>query len=476
MKKVVLATFLACVLIASGLPFANAQDAAPAAAPAPAAPAAAACTAPQMAAPEYAVYNNANTQTDPKAKAAAFEQYLTQFPQSAVKETVLETVMALYSTYDAAKTLDAADRLLQVNPQSMKALYAEALIRKAQGDAATDPTAKQAAYDSAASYAQKGLAAPKPACLADADFTALKNTEYPSFYSVIGFAALNKKDSPTAIDAYKKELAFVSPDATKAPGQPLQDTYFLGLAYLQSTPPDLLDCAYYTIRFVTLAPEPYKTQYAPTAKYCYRKYHGGDDGYDAVATIAAANLNPPAGFAIKPAPTPADIVNQVFATTPDLSTLAVGDKEYILQNGTPDQAAKVWDLLKGKAFQIQGTVVSATPTELQLSVSDDAVQSKTADYTIKLTPLDAPEEPKASATPAQKAAYKKAAAAAQKEVDDIAAATKVGNTVTASGTYDSFTPNPIMITMTDGAVVLPKTEKTPVHTTAHPVAKKPAAH
>jgi hypothetical protein len=474
MKKVVLATFLACVLIASGLPFAYGQGATPA----PAAPAAASCTAPQMAAPEYAVYNNANTQTDPKAKAAAFEQYLTQFPQSAVKETVLETIMALYSTFDAAKTLDAADRLLQVNPENIKALYAEALIRKSQADNLTDAAAKQAGLDAAASYAQKGLVAPKPACMSDADFAALKATEFPSFYSAIADDALLKKDTATAIDNYKKELAAVPEPATHAVPV-LPDVYQLALAYLQSTPPDYLDCAFYGARFTAFAPEPYKSQVAATAKYCYHKYHGADDGYDAVLAAATANLNPPAGFAasVKPAPTPADIVNQVFATTPDLSTLAVGDKEYILQNGTPDQAAKIWDLLKGKAFQIQGTVVSATPTELQLSVSDDAVQSKVADYTIKLTPPETPEEPSAKATPAQKLAYKRAVAAAQKQADDIAAATKVGNTVTASGTYDSYTPNPIMIIMTDGAVVLPKTTpaKTPAHTTAHP-AHRAAAH
>jgi hypothetical protein len=480
MKKVVLAAFLACA-VASFLPFASAQGAPTGV------PTADPCAAQQMAAPEYAVYNNAMTQTDPKAKAAAFEQYLTQFPQTAVKESVLETLLALYGNppiNDATKTLDTADRLLQVDPNNLKGLVIETAVRKGQADSLTDAAAKQAGYDSAASYAQKGLAATKQQCMSDADFNALKTNFYPTFYSTIGFAAVNKKDSATAIDAYKKELAFVPPDATKAVGQPLQDTYFLGLAYLQSTPPDLLDCAYYTIRFVTLAPEPYKTQYAPTAKYCYRKYHGADDGYDAVATVAAANLNPPAGFSIKPAPTPADIVNQVIATTPDLSTLATGDKEFILANGTPDQAAKVWDTIKGKSFQFPNVlVIASTPTQVQVAISDDAVESKTADFTFNLTapePLpDEPKAPAASATPAAKAAYKTKLAAynkAKADADATAAATAVGKTVTLSGTFDSYTPKPVMITMTDGAVILPKTEKTPAHTTAHPVAHKPAAH
>ena len=55
-------------------------------------------------------------------------------------------------------------------------------------------------------------------------------------------------------------------------------------------------------------------------------------------------------------------------------------------------------------------------------------------------------------TPAQIAAAKKLAA-------DVAAATAVGQKVTLTGTFASFTPSPIMIIMSDGAVVLAK--KTP---------------
>jgi tetratricopeptide (TPR) repeat protein len=462
MKKVVLASLLACVTIASGLPFASAQGAPSAAQAAPAA-AANPCSAPQMAAAEYAVYNNAMTQTDPKAKAAALEQYLTQFPQSAVNETVLETVMALYSTFDAAKTLDAADRLLKVNPNSVKGLYAEALIRKSQADAVTDPAAKQAALDTAASFAQKGLAAPKPACMSDADFTTLKSTEYPSFYSVIGYAAFVKKDSATAIDAYKKELASV-PEAQTHALPVLPDIYQLSLVYLQSAPPDYLNCAFYAARFTVFAPEPYKSQVAATAKYCYKKYHGADDGYDAVLAAATASLNPPADFAstVKAAPTPAEQIHGIITGTPDLGTLAVSDKEMVFQYGSPEDAAKVWDTIKGKSYQLDGVVIAATPTQIQLAVSDDAKQAKTADFTINLAPADD--------TAKQTALQAKAKAAA------IAAATVVGQTVSVSGTYDSFTPTPIMITMKDGEVILSKSATKPAPkpatTVHHPAAAK----
>ena len=475
MKKVVLAAFLACA-VAFCLPLASAQ-AAPAGVPTvdP-------CAAPQMAAPEFAVYNNALTQTDPKAQAAGLEQYLTQFPQSAVKEDALERLMALYGgppINDAAKTLDTADRLLQVDPNNLRGLVIETAVRKGQADSVTDATAKQAGYDSAASYAQKGLAATKPKCVSDADFSALKTNYYPIFYSAIGYAAFNKKDTATAVDAYKKELAFVPLDQTKALGQVLQDTFYLGEAYRFSTPPDYLNCAFYESRAIAYAPANFQAIMATTAKYCYHKYHGpNDDQYGQLGTIATANLNPPAdlGTTIKPAPTPADIVNQVIATTPDLATLAPGDKEFILQNGTPDQAAKVWGLVQGKTYQFDNVlVIASTPTQVQVAISDDAVQGKTADFTFNLTPPEDIPELKASATAAQKAAYKKKVDAAKKLADDIAAASQPGKNVTLTGTYDSFTPNPIMITMKDGVVVLPKA--TPAKPAPHPAAgHRPTAH
>jgi len=83
----------------------------------------------QMSPAEYNAYNSAITQTDPKAKAAALEAYLTAYPQSAVKAAVLEQLMGAYSTFDPAKSLDAADRLLQVDPNNIRALALETYFR-----------------------------------------------------------------------------------------------------------------------------------------------------------------------------------------------------------------------------------------------------------------------------------------------------------------------------------------------------------
>jgi hypothetical protein len=420
----------------------------------------------QMSPAEYNAYNSAITQTDPKAKASALEAYLTAYPQSAVKAATLEQLMLAYSSFDPAKTLDAADRLLQVDPNNLRALTFETYFRLTGADSITDPTAKQAALDKAADYAQKGLAATKPADMSASDFTTLQTQAKAVFYRAIATAALNKKDAATAVTNFKLGLASVPAADTSKPGPMLQDTYTLANAYYQSTPPDYLNCAWYAARAAAFAPEPYKSQMLPLAKFCYRRYHGADDGFDAVTTAVTASLDPPADFKIKPAPKPEDMAHDLVTSTPeaDLPKLAMSDREFVLANGNTDDAAKMWNSMKGKAVTIpDALVIESSPTVLKVAVSDDAVQGKTADFTFNMAP---PEE--GGKTAAQ-------AAAAKKTADEIAAATAVGQKVTLSGTFDSYTPKPLMIIMSNGAVVLPKktAKPTPAH---HPAAAHHPGH
>jgi hypothetical protein len=456
MKKVVLASLLASAVFALGLNTAFAQT--PVQLGAQAAPV-------QMPDAEYTIYNNAINQSNPQVKATAIEDYLAKYPNSSVKHDVLVVLMMTYSGFDAAKTLDAADRVLSLEPANLQALTYEVYFRKSSADSLTDPAAKQAALDTASGYAQRGLSASKPAATSVADFKKLQDISFPIFYNAIGDAAFNKKDYPTAIDAFKKELASLPLAATQQPGSVLLDTYYLGEAYSLSTPPDYLNCAFYASRAVAYAPDAVKPQMSPYAKYCYKKYHDGDDGYDAIMAAAKANLNPPAGLfaSIKPGLTPAEKIHNSITGTTDLSTLATSDKEMVFQFGSADDAAKVWDAIKGKSVEIPGAlVVTSSPTVLTVAVTEDAVQSKTADFTFNMAPAEDIPELKANATAAQKAAYNKAVEEAAKKADAIAAATAVGKTVTLTGTYDSFTPSPIQIIMKNGNVILAKAvAKTP---------------
>ncbi len=421
MKKVVLASLLAVAGAVPSASLAYAQQ-----------PASGGI---QMSQAEYAAYNSANTQTTAAGKAAAFEAYLKAYPNSAVKEDVLNQILFADSQIgDQAATLNAADRLLAINPNNLRALTFEVYYRRADADKMTDPAAKQAALDKVAQYAQQGVNAAKPKDMSDADFAALKAKTDPTFLSAIADDYLAKKDNANAIITLKKEIDGDADNTTK-PSQTLQDVYVLAQAYYTSTPPDYLNCAWYATRAAAFAPAAYKTTIEPLAEYCYKKYHGGADGYAAMQTAVQTNLNPPAGFTVTPAPKPEDIITNLIATTPDLAVLAISDREFVLQYGTPADAEKVFGAVKGKSVNLPDvTVIAATPEALQVAVSDDAVASKTADFTFNM------KEP-------------------------LKTLPNVGDKVTVDGTYDSYTQKPLMITMSDGSIVLPK-KPAPVH---HPV-------
>jgi hypothetical protein len=164
----------------------------------------------------------------------------------------------------------------------------------------------------------------------------------------------------------------------------------------------------------------------------------------------------------------------------DIPKLAVSDREYVLQYANDANKAKVWDAFKGKSVEIPGAVVievspaasdpsaapTSFPTVIKVAVSDDAIQNKKADFTFNMKPIEAPAEPKAR-TPVAMAKYKKEKAA----YDDELALLVAGKTITLSGTWSSYTPQPIMIIMDDGELVPPKpTKPAPV---AHPPARRP---
>jgi hypothetical protein len=380
----------------------------------------------QMDPKEYEAYDNAmNKQTTPQTQAPALEAYLTSFPNSSVKADVLARLMSDYSQFDPGKAITTADKVLQLDPNNLRADLIETVFRRQQAEGLTDATARQTGLDSAASYATKGLTATKPTGMSDADFATLQSTAVPIFQSAIGTAALSKKDSATAITAFKAELAATKLEDTTKPGTALQDTYYLGSAYYSSTPADYVNCTFYATRAYSYAPAQFQAQ-MPLAAYCYKKYHGGTDGYDAVVAAAKANLNPPADFKIVPAPTPADQAAKLLADTKpeDIPKLALSDKEFILQYGKPEDAEKVFATIKGKAVEIPGAlVIAATADSLQVAVSDDAVQAKTADFTFKMkTPLAEAKVP------------------------------AVGAKVSLTGTYDSYTQTPVMITMSDAEI------------------------
>src|SRR5450432_726167 len=171
---------------------------------------------------EYNAYTNAIGLGSPAAKGDAIEAFLTQYPQTVVKAEVLEQLLAAYQQQNKMdKVLDAATRLLQVDPGNLRALTFFVYIKKAQY--AANPAANQAMLDDAATKAQQGLDATKPAAMPQADFDKLKTATTPIFLSAIATDALAKKDYPTAIKDFTAELKAVDPSQA-AGGPALNDT------------------------------------------------------------------------------------------------------------------------------------------------------------------------------------------------------------------------------------------------------------
>ena len=425
MKKVALASLLAVAtstLCATPLALAQAQPAAQ-----PAGAGGQQITIKDPA--EYNDYSNAISQSSPAAKASAIEAFLTKYPNSVVKQEMLEQLMAAYQqANNTDKTVDAASRLLAADPNNLRALAITVYIKKAQAAAKTTPADQQPLLDQAAASAQKGLVAPKPANLSDADYQKLKTATTPIFYSAIALDDQVKKDFPGAEDSFKKELQAVDAPQTQT-GPALNDTYLLGQAYAQQTPPDLKNAVWFLTRAAAYAPPAAKDQIEKAAEYYYNKYHGSMDGFDQVKTQVTQSVLPPDSYnptAAPPPPSPADQAAKVVSTTPDLKTLNLNDKEFILFNGKQEDADKMWAVMKGQTYEIPGKVVSATADSVQLAVTDDAKASNTADFTLNMkAPLTTP--------PA------------------------IGTTVSYAGTFDSYTQNPKMITLING--VSPEAEK-----------------
>jgi hypothetical protein len=377
---------------------------------------------------EFNSYQMATTQSDPKAKAAALEQFLTQYPQSVVKSAVLDMLIDTYQQLqDPDKTLKAATTLLQVDPKNMKATFISVYIKKSQ----CAKTSDKQTCDDAATLANTGLQIQKPAAVSADDWTKQTGATYPLFDSTIALDdAVSKKDFKAAQDEYTAELKLYSDDQSKTAG--LSDTLLLAQAYSQpGAAQDLVKAVWFYARVWDFAPANYKSQIEPKLEYYYKKYHGALDGLDAIKQQALASVFPPANLHIDPAKSPQEQIHDLIVSTPDLTTLALADKETILAFGSKEDADKLWGLLQGKQTPVPGVVISATTTQIKVAVTQDAKDAKVADFIVNL------KEPlKESEVPAAGFEYKTQPAA---ELD---------------GTYDTYTQIP-------AADAKPATDTTP---------------
>ena len=384
---------------------------------------------------EYNAYVSAIQQKDPAAQISGLEAFMTQYPNSVMKVAALQTLMQDYQqTNNQQKTIDTATKLVTADPTNVRAMALLAYFDrlKAQGG---DANAKQDLVD-AKKYGQMGLDAlpkfTKPEGTSDADFQKMKDQMSGIFNAAIGISCLTDKD----YDCARKALRI----AADLNPTDFSIVYPLALAYAGPTPPDpkvspdSINAIWFAARASTVAPNPqYQQQIEKYAKNQYMKYHGGDDGWTDLLAQSKANPVQPAGLAIKPAPTPPEQAhNMVVATTPEKMDFATW--EFVLSNGNQEDQDAVWNAIKGKAVLMNGTVIKATATELDIAASQDDIDAKRADVILTLA-----------------------------EKLPLRLIPKEGASLDFQGEPASYTPNPFVMTMANGVPKLKAAPKPPVH-------------
>jgi len=377
-------------------------------------------------------------QKDPAAQISGLEAFLTQYPNSIMKVAALQTLMGDYQqTGNQQKTMDTAAKLVAADPSNEQAMALLAYFDrvKAQGN---DPNAKQDLAE-AKKYGQMGLDGlakfTKPEGMSDADFQKMKDQMTGVFNAALGLSALTDKDYDTA----RKDLRAAvdsSPDFQKD----FSVVWPLALAYAGPTPPDAkltpdpINAIWYAARASTIAPPQAQAGIEKYARSLYVKYHAGDDGWADVLAQTKTNTVQPAGFTIKPAPTPAEQAhNMVVATPPDKMDFATW--EFVLSNGKQEDQDAVWNAIKGKPVYMNGTVMKATATEFDIAASSDDIEAKKADITLTF-----------------------------EEKVPLRLIPKEGASLDFQGQPASYTPNPFMMTMEKGLLPKPKVApKPPVH-------------
>ena len=381
---------------------------------------------------EYNAYVGAAQQTDPTAQISGLEAFLAQYPNSVMKEDALELLMVAYQkANNQAKMLDTTQRILQVNPNNLRALALLSYIKRAQAEAGQDAQKNLA---DGAQFADRGLqalqTAPKPDGTSDADFTKMKTQMSAIFNGTSGMAALQAKNYPVAQQRLRA--------AVEADPNDLRNVYPLALADLTGSPPNTVEGLFFIARAANLAAgSPGQASIEGYGKSQYTKYHGSDQGWADLEAQAKTTPLPPAGFTIAQyvPPTPAQQAADL-AKTKAPKDMSFAEWELVLSAGAPADADKVWSAIKGVPLQMEGTVIKASPTELQIAASQDDIDQKRADVVVTMGgTIPAKLMPQEAAT------------------------------LDFEGTPVSYTPSPFVMTMEKGALL-----------TKAPPPKKPVHH
>jgi hypothetical protein len=289
----------------------------------------------------------------------------------------------------------------------------------------------------------------KPEGMTDPEFDDLRKQVTDVFSGFSGYCAFQAQNYSAARDALTKAVQLDSSN--------LLDVYYLGRADLEINPIDL-NGFWYCVKAINMEQALNNAEAVKSlAAYCkskYRRYHGGEDGWDAfVASVAPQTAPPPADAlakAIPKAPTPCEQAVKVVRDN-KLEDLPFADYEFILQHrdcspANKEAADQVWAYIQG--LQKNGEARIKMPNVKVIAANKDSMDAALTEdnQNVGKADLHVVFEKPVLKPPAKDA------------VTDI------------TGSFKDYTSDPFMLTMEHGElpVVKPPSKK--------PVAKGSAAN
>ena len=321
---------------------------------------------------EYNAYIAAINTADATKKAQMMESFLQTYPSTVMKEEGLEVLLKAYQQLNnTAQVKAVAQRLLDVSPNNLTALALLSYLARAQAQAGGADAA--AALQDAGQLGTRGLEAlehaTKPEGYSDEQWNGMKNSFRVIYLGSVGHAALQAKDYAAAQQALKEVVALQPAD--------VNSIYLLARSYLEPKPP-AVEGLFWIAKAAASAP-----QLLPYAKNQYARYHGSEEGFDALLAQAKTEPTIPAGFTVAPAPSNADQAAEMLKkASPD--KLSFAEWQFILTNGSKESTDQVWSAIQGKQVQLVANVIEATPGSLKLAGSVDDIEAKKADLTLNL--------------------------------------------------------------------------------------------
>jgi len=330
--------------------------------------------APAYTMPEYNGFQACHAETNAQMRVKCLDDFVAKFPNSTLMPYVLQLYVQSYNELkNYPKTIEYADKLVALGDKAdagtkLQALYTRSLaFNYAFSDKAPDADQLNKARAAALEGLKILSSIPKPANLTDEQFGEQKKGPTVLFNYTAGSASFMLKDFPNAIKYFKAALAVNPNDAIT--------NYRLGLAYLQSTPPQPLDGFWYLARAIDQKiPDDAKVKDYLRKQILAYEQPGCDSLVDAqldeLLQLAANSPERPATYTVpnaddlKKIQTSSNILTVLSdlksgAEKAKMTWLAICGAEF------PEVVGKLIDVIPGTDFVELKLATGATPEEIE---------------------------------------------------------------------------------------------------------------